>query len=141
MNIREATTDVLDEAVRLEQTFPSKERWSEAAWAEELRNPSRVALVACAHEIAVGILLLAPGPDVTDLLRIIVADDARRLGVAERLLAAGFERCPGRWLLEVREDNEPARNFYEKHGFCVIDRRRDYYGEGLDAIIYERKAD
>lgn len=88
-----------------------------------------------------GILVLAPGPDVTDLMRIVVARDCMRQGVADQLMDAGFERCPGRWLLEVRDDNAPALRLYDKHGFTTIDRRADYYGAGVDALILERRDD
>ena len=62
-----------------------------------------------------------------------------RQGVADQLMAAGLERCPGRWLLEVRDDNAPALRLYDKHGFTTIDRRADYYGAGVDALILDRR--
>ena len=40
--------------------------------------------------------------------------------------------------LEVRCDNEPAKRLYEKHGFCEVGRRRNYYTEPIcDALIYK----
>ena len=160
MIIDDATFEDLDAIVAFEDSFPPKERWSRDSWAEELRNPHRVILAARDYrhpfpeprssssprsgriETQVqGILVLAPGPDVTDLMRIVVARDWMRQGVADQLMVAGLERCPGRWLLEVRDDNAPALRLYDKHGFTTIDRRADYYGAGVDALILERRDD
>lgn len=134
--IRTATLDALGAIVALETAFPLKERWSENAWREELSNPERVILMT-----PDAVLDLAPGPDATDLLRIVVAESARGKGLASRLIEAGLARCPGRWMLEVRDDNLPAQRLYEKFGFTQITRRADYYGQGVDALIYERKED
>jgi ribosomal-protein-alanine N-acetyltransferase len=41
-------------------------------------------------------------------------------------------------LLEVRADNVPARNLYERGGFDVISVRRRYYRGGIDALVMRR---
>jgi ribosomal-protein-alanine N-acetyltransferase len=39
-------------------------------------------------------------------------------------------------VIEVRDGNEPARNFYANMGFQVIGRRRKYYIDtGEDAFV------
>lgn len=60
-----------------------------------------------------------------------VVEDARRLGIGSRLLGAALER--GREMgargaaLEVRAGNRAAQALYERHGFRVVGRRRNYY--------------
>ena len=39
--------------------------------------------------------------------------------------------------LEVRVDNLPAINLYNKLGFREINRRKNYYGD-VDALVMER---
>ena len=40
--------------------------------------------------------------------------------------------------LEVIEGNDRAKALYEKHGFCEVGRRRNYYTEPIcDALIYK----
>ena len=42
-------------------------------------------------------------------------------------------------LLEVRADNDAARNLYERNGFEVISVRRRYYQPGdVDALVMRR---
>jgi ribosomal-protein-alanine N-acetyltransferase len=42
-------------------------------------------------------------------------------------------------LLEVRQDNEPARALYAKNGFTEISRRVGYYARFGDAVVMEKK--
>lgn len=136
MILRPAAATDLAGIMALEEAFPARQRWSAAAWAEELTAANRKVTVAREESSLLGVLVLAFG-DVVDLLRIIVAESARRYGVADTLLSelSGIDR---RILLEVAENNEPAKALYAKHGFYQLARRRNYYGQGLDALIMER---
>jgi ribosomal-protein-alanine N-acetyltransferase len=40
--------------------------------------------------------------------------------------------------LEVEDGNEPAISLYKKHGFAQYGYRRDYYGQGKDAILMSK---
>lgn len=118
--------------------------WREADLAEGLASPAGVTLVA---ESGVGRLLgfalFLRGLDDAELLRVAVEPPARRLGIGKalveeglrRLGAAGVTRC----LLEVRPSNAAARGLYEALGFHVAGRRRGYYTDGEDALVYERE--
>lgn len=82
--------------------------------------------------------------EVTDLLRIGVALELRRAGLARMLLVTALEaaRADGaeRVLLEVAAGNAGARAFYAAAGFTEIDRRRAYYRDGDDALVLAREA-
>jgi len=41
--------------------------------------------------------------------------------------------------LEVEHDNVPAIALYEKYGFVRYGYRRDYYGQGKDAVLMSRE--
>jgi ribosomal-protein-alanine N-acetyltransferase len=41
--------------------------------------------------------------------------------------------------LEVRPENEAGIALYRSLGFAEIGRRRNYYGQGQDALIMERR--
>ena len=69
-----------------------------------------------------------------------VEPDCRRRGVGDALIDALEARCRLHALsfatLEVREGNLPARALYEKHGFEIVGRRKDYYERPkVDAIL------
>ena len=40
--------------------------------------------------------------------------------------------------LEVENTNEPAISLYKKHGFAQYGYRRDYYGQGKDAVLMSK---
>jgi len=65
------------------------------------------------------------------ITNIAVAPSARRLGIASallgRLLDLGRELNLAFLTLEVRESNVPAISLYEKFGFKVVGKRKNYY--------------
>jgi ribosomal-protein-alanine N-acetyltransferase len=84
--------------------------------------------------------------DEAELLTLAVAPEARRRGVAARLLAAFLDRAAragaSRAFLEVAADNAPARALYAAAGFAESGRRPRYYrhpdGSAVDALILAR---
>jgi ribosomal-protein-alanine N-acetyltransferase len=78
--------------------------------------------------------------DEGSLDNIAVDPACRRRGVAQRLLEALITQGQAQTLafitLEVREHNEPAIGLYEKNGFQVVGRRKNYYEKPReDAIL------
>lgn len=80
--------------------------------------------------------------DEAELLRIAVHPEARRRGLARRLLEAGLEELGRRGIhqcfLEVRPHNLPARALYERLGFEQMGLRKGYYPDGSDGLVYRR---
>ncbi len=84
--------------------------------------------------------------DEAEVNTIVVAKDARKSGVARKLLSLTFERLREtgvkRVLLEVADDNAPAIALYRHCGFTEIGRRKKYYrrksGREVDALVMVR---
>lgn len=79
-----------------------------------------------------------------ELLRCGVAPEMRRKSLGFSLLsfALNEEKNAGihRIFLEVRSQNIPAKNLYEKLGFSLLGKRNAYYQKPLDdALIYEKQ--
>lgn len=132
----------LDPIVALEADGFDHDGWSRDSWADELTGADRQVLAyrdADDRLIAVATLHLVD--DFADLLRVIVAPERRGQGIARKLLIAAILMAQAsgavRILLEVEEENLPARAVYARLGFSPIDRRRDYYGAGRHAIVME----
>lgn len=75
------------------------------------------------------------------ILDIAVAPERRRAGIARKLLAhvsydAQMLGCTTA-SLEVEDGNAPAMALYEHLGFKQIGRRRNYYGQGTDALVMQ----
>ena len=114
--------------------------WTEKALAEDLNNELLTLLAAVGED---GTLLgygeVRTVLDEGTLERIAVAPQFRRHGAAEALLRRflddGREKLAF-LTLEVRAGNVPAIGLYEKLGFEVVGRRRNYYREeGEDALL------
>ena len=125
------------------QAFPA-DPWSATLVAQGVVGgmPTVTFLVAERAGVFVGHAVVSVVAEVAELQRIAVAEPARRSGVAAALLQATLslaaDQGAERLLLEVREDNEPARAFYDRAGFGEISRRRGYYRDGTTAVVLER---
>jgi len=116
--------------------------WSEAEIARLLENPTAYAILS-QHEDGF-ILAWAPGAQ-AEILTLAVAPEARRRGVGAGLtaaaMAAALARGAGEMILDVAEDNAPARALYQRLGFTELHRRRGYYARengAADALILRR---
>lgn len=117
--------------------------WNEAMLTEELYNPTASYIVA---EDAAGQVLGYAGLHVVldegYIDNVAVRPDCRRQGVGDRLLDTfcRFGQAHLAFLtLEVRPSNAAAVALYEKHGFQVSGRRKDYYSEPKeDALLLTR---
>jgi ribosomal-protein-alanine N-acetyltransferase len=144
MIISHARPSDLAGIVALEEAgFEPGQRWSEAAWAEELASPDRYVLARLDRDARiVGVATFSCVAEMADLQRVIVHPGARGQGVGASLVRAGLEWAAAvgarRMLLEVRPDNEPALSLYRRLGFRPVSKRRDYYGPGNDALVMLR---
>ncbi len=78
------------------------------------------------------------------ITNIAVSEDYRRLGLGKKLLEELIKLCEkyeiSSMTLEVREDNEPAKELYKSYGFVEGGRRTNYYHDvGKDAIVMWKK--
>ncbi len=145
MILRAAEED-LAALVVLEQALFGVDAWSESSLAEELTAPGHLLVVANNDVGAVvGYACTLTVGEVADLLRIGVASDHRRQGIASGLLGhvekSAVEGGVRRILLEVSADNVSAVAFYRAHQFVTIDRREAYYKDGVAALVMERALD
>jgi ribosomal-protein-alanine N-acetyltransferase len=75
-----------------------------------------------------------------ELLRIAVAPDQRRQGIAKRLMAESSKHLVSMgckyFFLEVRQSNVAAQKLYESLGWLKINSRAAYYSDGEEAVVY-----
>ena len=82
-------------------------------------------------------------PQIGHVMNIAVDPNYRKLGLGKALLKEGIEYLKkldaAEIELEVRVDNAPAIALYERFGFTIIDRIRNYYSDGDDAFLMNVK--
>jgi [ribosomal protein S18]-alanine N-acetyltransferase len=132
----------IDELVALERELCPLDAWSAPTWWAELAaRPRRDYVVEAGPQGAIdGYAGVDLGGEVADVMTMAVAPGAQRRGLGRRLLdelVARAERDHAAYLmLEVRDDNVPARKLYETRGFELLNTRRRYYQPGdVDAHV------
>jgi ribosomal-protein-alanine N-acetyltransferase len=142
--LRELQWTDLDELAALETELFAADAWSvESWWAELAGRPRRDYFVAVDETDAiVGYAGLDAAGETGDVMTSAVVPAAQGRGLGHHLLTELVRRAElsgiRSLLLEVRADNVPARNLYERGGFDVISVRRRYYRGGIDALVMRR---
>jgi len=139
--LRALRTEDLDALTRLHAECFPEAPWSRSALALLLAQPETVAFLAEAESGLLGFILLRRAADEAEVLSLGVARQARRRGLASRLLAEGrawLGPATGRLFLEVAAENAAALALYRSLGFRTVGRRDKYYADGSDALVLGR---
>ncbi len=112
--------------------------WTEAQLQESLNATGFVGVIVADAGYAFGNLVL----DELELFRIGVHPQFRRKGLGKQLLAAfaatGQAKGAESLFLEVRADNQPARDLYGNFGMVEVGARPRYYTDGVAAVLYSK---
>lgn len=118
--------------------------WSRKQLKSELEQPTGFQFVARqgGSERILAFLCGRLVADEAEILKLNVADFARRKGLGTRLLDFALDFFKGKGaktcFLELRASNQDAGKLYKKRGFTVTGRRWNYYGQPVeDAILMQ----
>lgn len=142
--IRIATAADVSAIADLELDNLGVDAWSQGLVAEGVagRLPTLHYLVAELRGVVVGHAVASVVADIAELQRISVHVGHRRHGLATALLdevvVLARHGAAERLLLEVREDNTAALDFYAAREFTEVARRRRYYADGATAVVLGR---
>lgn len=116
------------------------EPWPVAVLEPVLSDAHHFAWLCRLEEQLVGYALFRGLAPEAELLRLAVAPERRRQGIARSLLIVGHAAVGALGVetvfLEVRETNAAARGLYESLGYGVVGRRLHYYKDGTGALVY-----
>jgi [ribosomal protein S18]-alanine N-acetyltransferase len=89
-----------------------------------------------------GFIMSRMAADEAEILSVAIAPGRRGRGLSRPLLDFHLRSLAGRGvravLLEVDEQNEPARRLYGRAGFREVGRRQGYYESGATALVLRR---
>ncbi|HWA01288.1 MAG TPA: GNAT family N-acetyltransferase [Caulobacterales bacterium] len=118
--------------------------WGASEIAKLLENPAAFAIMS-SDPHPQGFILAWTAADQAEILTLAVTPRERFKGVGSGLInaacAAALLRGAAAMLLDVAEDNAPARALYAKFGFVEIGRRVAYYHRDdgrVDALVLRR---
>lgn len=123
--------------------------WTEEEFASLMSSPGTWVLIASGTDGAggdtpLGFIMMRTAGGEAECLTLCTVPNARRRGVARRLLDAALTdpACAGhRVFLEVAADNEAAQALYLGAGFARVGRRKGYYetpAGRTDALVLAR---
>ena len=105
--------------------------WTEKGLSDELTNPNAFFFVAIADDKAAGYIGSHNILGEVYITNVAVRGTYRRQGIARALveyLCEFFQKEKAEFItLEVRESNESAKSLYEKTGFSVVGKRKNFY--------------
>lgn len=130
----------VDDVAAMEASFLGSDAWSASMIKDDLGRPDRTWWMATLDGSLIGYAGARICDDATELLKIVVAPEFRRNGIANALLEKvaydAFNLASEKMMLEVRASNEEAQAFYCNAGFKAVGDRPKYYSDGEDAKIF-----
>ncbi|MEE2732292.1 MAG: ribosomal protein S18-alanine N-acetyltransferase [Pseudomonadota bacterium] len=118
--------------------------WTEGMFVDSLRN-GHLCYCIHDHDTLLGYIILFVAAGESHVLNVCVDPDQQGRGIGRRLLehglAAAMDLGAEAAFLEVRVSNDAAIRLYERNGFLLVGRRKQYYPAGdtrEDALVYRR---
>jgi len=150
IEIRRMELGDLSQVVAIENCWSYLSKWGEAGYRAVMSDP-RVYTCLVAEDATtsprsgaiVGMAVVAQLIDDCELCNLVVLPEYLSKRVGYSLLQASVEvaqyfRIP-RMLLEVRQSNQHAIEFYKRNGFRIISERKNYYlNPSENAWVMER---
>ena len=128
-----------------ERAMFGTEAWTAGGYRTELADTERRCyLAALTGEQLLGWAGVMVIADAAEILTVGVVPEARRRGIARRLIDGLLEEARRRGaaeaFLEVRVDNAAAQSLYASEGFAQVGLRPGYYDGGrVDAVVMRRE--
>jgi ribosomal protein S18 acetylase RimI-like enzyme len=142
--IRRGRISDLDALLALENAVFTSDILSRRSFRHFLTAPSSSLIVAQESGKLAGyaLVLYPPGSKLARLYSIAVAPHIGQRGIGPLLLEAAENAAARRYRrimrLEVHEHNTRAIGRYEKSGYRLFGRHRDYYDDHADALRFEK---
>ncbi len=142
--LRPMTTDDAVAVAALDlKCFDERDAWNSDYFFYAARDKQSIYIVGEADGRIVACVGAEIYRDATEIETFAVEPEFQRRGLGTKifakLLAAVKARNSTLIYLEVRPSNTAAINFYNKFGFKIVDRVKNFYGNGEDALIMLRE--
>ncbi|HEX9430341.1 MAG TPA: ribosomal protein S18-alanine N-acetyltransferase [Candidatus Bathyarchaeia archaeon] len=140
VNIRAVNQDDIERVSMLEQAS-FNDPYPSYFLSELARDNPETFLVLTLNNEIVGYGVVDRWEDHDHLISIAVRPDSRRKGLGEALLVELEKRLSNErpLRLEVRQSNFAAIHLYSKRGFTKTGLAEEYYGDGENAIVMEKR--
>ena len=141
ISIREINEKDIDLCYELDSNTISL--WSKKQWANEFKKEGIKVFGLLLANLVIGICVFQIVLDEAQIYYFVVNQKYRKKGFGTFLMSYLIKQCENmhitRLFLEVSQRNVTAERFYSHFNFYTIGIRRNYYKDGSDAILKEKK--
>ena len=117
--------------------------WSKKQWANEFKKEGTKIFGLLITNLIIGICVYQIIIDEAQINYFVVNEKFRQKGFGSYLMSYLIIKCEKlnlkKILLEVSQDNVTAERFYSRFNFSTVGIRKNYYKNGSDAILKEKK--
>jgi len=117
--------------------------WSKKQWANEFKKKGIKVFGILLSNLVVGICVFHVIQDEAQINFFVVNQKYRKKGFGSYLMNYLITQCEklniNKLFLEVSHTNVTAEKFYNRFDFFTVGRRRNYYKDGSDALLKEKK--
>ena len=117
--------------------------WSKKQWASEFKKEGIEVFGIKISNLIVGICVVQVVLDEAQINFFVVNQKYRKKGYGSYLMSYLIKKCEKsnikKLFLEVSNTNSNAEKFYSRFDFSTILIRRNYYKDGSDALLKEKK--
>ena len=117
--------------------------WTKRQWANELKKEGVKVFGLLLSNLVIGICVLHVIIDEAQINYFVVNQKYREKGLGSYLMNYLIKKCEQlkitRLLLEVSNSNLTAEKFYNRFDFFTVGIRKNYYKDGSDALLKEKK--
>ena len=117
--------------------------WTKKQWENEFNKKGTKVIAVQLRKKIIGIYVVQMIIDEAQINYFSIKQDFRGKGYGTFLLSYLIKECKNlnikKILLEVSETNIIAEVFYSKFNFLTVGRRKNYYKDGTDAVLKEKK--
>jgi len=117
--------------------------WSKKQWANEFKKEGIKVFGLLFSNLLIGICVFQVVLDEAQINYFVINKKFRKKGFGSYLMSYLIKKCEKlnlkKILLEVSQSNVSAEKFYSRFDFSTVGIRRNYYKDGTDALIKEKK--
>ena len=141
ISIKEISENDIDLCYQLDSNTISL--WNKKQWTNEFKKEGTKVLGLLVSNLIVGICVFQVVLDEAQIHYFVVNQKFRKKGFGSQLMAYLINSCLElnlkKLFLEVSQANITAQKFYNHFNFYTVGIRRNYYKDGSDALLKEKK--
>ena len=117
--------------------------WSKKQWADEFKKENIKIFGILITNLVIGICVFQVVLDEAQINYFVIKQKYRKQGFGTYLMSYIIEECKklkiSKLILEVSHNNFTAEKFYCSFDFSTVGIRRNYYKDGSNALLKEKK--